>query len=223
MKYFNTLAKVLVMVSSLVAFALPSSAVTTKLVTFKAEVWADNWFALYINGKKVGEDSVSIKTERSFNSETLTFTASYPLTIGVIAKDYVENSSGLEYIGKPKQQIGDAGIGIQISEVASKRVVAYSSTTWKVLVIDKAPLNEACVTSKDPLAECKHAHIAIPKNWASSAFKDSTWSAASRFTAEEVGVKDGYFDISWTSKMQLIWSADLRLDNTILLRKTIKK
>ncbi len=223
MKHFNRLVKVFMLALSLVALALPSSAAATKEITFKAEVWADNWFALYINGKKVGEDSVSIKTERSFNSETLIFKASYPLTIGIVAKDYVENNSGLEYIGKPNQQIGDAGIAIQISEVASKRIVTYSSTTWKVLVIDKAPLNEACVTSRDPLNECEHANIPIPTKWASSAFKDLTWSAASRFTAEQVGVKQGYFDISWTPKMQLIWSADLRLDNTILLRKIIKK
>ncbi|NBR94458.1 MAG: PEBP family protein, partial [Actinobacteria bacterium] len=35
-------------------------AVSAKTISFKAEIWADNWFALYINGKKVGEDSVSI-------------------------------------------------------------------------------------------------------------------------------------------------------------------
>jgi len=74
-------------------------AVSAKTISFKAEIWADNWFALYINGKKVGEDSVSIKTERSFNSETISFKATYPLTVGVIAKDYVENNSGWNISG----------------------------------------------------------------------------------------------------------------------------
>ena len=46
---------------------------------FVAEVWADNWFALYVNGELVGEDSTPITTERSFNAETITFTATYPL------------------------------------------------------------------------------------------------------------------------------------------------
>ena len=45
---------------------------------FVAEVWADNWFALYVNGELVGEDSTPITTERSFNAETITFTATYP-------------------------------------------------------------------------------------------------------------------------------------------------
>tara|TARA_R110002073_G_scaffold336577_1_gene536010 strand:+ start:99648 stop:99929 length:282 start_codon:yes stop_codon:yes gene_type:complete len=40
-----------------------------------AEIWVDNWFALYVNGEKVLEDSVAITTERSFNAETFTITA----------------------------------------------------------------------------------------------------------------------------------------------------
>ena len=52
-----------------------SQAVTSKSVSFQAEVWADNWFELYINGKKVGQDSAPITTERSFNSEKIKFSA----------------------------------------------------------------------------------------------------------------------------------------------------
>jgi hypothetical protein len=77
-------------------FSAPTHAVVAKSVTFQAEVWADNWFALYVNGKKVGEDSIPITTEKSFNSEKIKFTATYPLTIGVFAKDFTENASGLE-------------------------------------------------------------------------------------------------------------------------------
>ena len=76
----------------------PVQAARTKS-TFLAEVWADNWFALYVNGKKVGQDSVPITTERSFNAERITFTATYPLTIAIMGKDFKENDSGLEYIG----------------------------------------------------------------------------------------------------------------------------
>lgn len=196
-------------------------AVTHKTVTFRAEVWADNWFALYVNGRKVGEDSVSIKTERSFNSEVITFKASYPLTIGVMAKDYVENASGLEYIGKPNQQIGDAGIAFQISETSTGKLVDYSNSTWKVLVIDKAPLNQECVSSPDPLQDCKRKNISIPKSWMAASYKDGAWKAANQFSQEEVGVKEGYFDILWNEKTKLIWSSDLKLDNTILLRKKV--
>ena len=75
-----------------------ADSVATASSTFEAEVWADNWFALYVNGELVGEDSVPITTERSFNSETITFDADYPLTIAIEAKDFKEDDSGLENI-----------------------------------------------------------------------------------------------------------------------------
>ena len=200
----------------------PAQAVTSKSISFQAEIWADNWFSLYINGKKVGEDSVSISTERSFNSEKIKFTASYPLTIGVIAKDFIENSSGLEYIGKPNQQIGDGGIIIQIRELATGKVIAYSSRDWKVFTVNKAPLNPECVKSNNPLADCKSLITSIPSNWASTTFKDTSWKNASEYSREAVGVKDGFFDFSWSPSASLIWSSDLKLDNTILLRRVIK-
>jgi phosphatidylethanolamine-binding protein (PEBP) family uncharacterized protein len=185
-------------------------------------VWADNWFALYVNGKKVGEDSTPITTEKSFNSEKIKFTATYPLTIGVFAKDFTENASGLEYIGKPNQQIGDAGIILQIREVSSGRIVAQTSSDWKVLTINKAPLNPECVTSNNPTVDCKSSNAKVPTSWASASFKDATWKFASEFSAETVGVKDGYFDFTWSPSARLVWSSDLKLDNAILLRKVVK-
>jgi phosphatidylethanolamine-binding protein (PEBP) family uncharacterized protein len=189
--------------------------------TFQAEVWADNWFALYINGKKVGEDSVPITTTKSFNSEKIKFTASYPFTIGVIAKDYTENSSGLEYIGQPKQQIGDAGIVLQIRDLTSGKIVSTTDKSWKTLLVNKAPLNAECVTSKNPIQDCKYTNTAIPANWATNTFKDSQWESAIEFTEKEVGVKEGYFDIVWSPSSKLIWTSNLKLDNTILIRKAV--
>ena len=197
------------------------NAATAKSTTFQAEVWADNWFALYINGKKVGEDSVPITTTKSFNSEKIKFTTSYPFTVGIIAKDYTENSSGLEYIGQPKQQIGDAGIVLQIRDLTSGKIVSTTDKSWKTLLINKAPLNAECVTSKNPIQDCKYANTAIPANWATSSFKDSQWGNATEFTEKEVGVKEGYFDIAWSPSSKLIWTSNLKLDNTILIRKTV--
>ena len=200
----------------------PTHAVVSKSIAFQAEVWADNWFALYINGKKVGEDSIPITTEKSFNSEKIKFSATYPLTIAVIAKDFTENSSGLEYIGKPNQQIGDAGIILQIREVVSDRVIAQTQNDWKVLTVNKAPLNPECVTSINPINDCKSSNVKIPSTWDSPSYKDTSWMPATEFSKEEVGVKDGYFDFTWTPSAALIWSSDLKLDNIILLRKVIK-
>ena len=212
------------LVIPVLVFAIPTSAyaVASKSMAFQAEVWADNWFALYVNGKKVGEDSVSINTEKSFNSEKIKFSASYPLTIAVIAKDFTENSSGLEYIGKPNQQIGDGGIILQIREVVSGRVITQTAHDWRVLALNKAPLNPECVTSNNPIKDCKSSNIKIPTTWASPSYKDTSWKLATEFSKEAVGVKDGYFDFTWSPSAALIWSSDLKLDNTILLRKVIK-
>ena len=83
-------AFVLVLVLS--TLSVPAEAAPKKSITFQAEIWVDNWFALYINGKKVGEDSVPITTERSFNSEKIKFTATYPFTVGLMVRDFTENS-----------------------------------------------------------------------------------------------------------------------------------
>lgn len=202
-------------------YPAPVQAATSKPVSFQAEVWVDNWFALYINGKQVGQDSVPITQEKSFNSEKIKFTATYPFTVGLLVKDFTENASGLEYIGKPNQQIGDGGAILQIRDLSTNKVVLVTDSSWKSLVINKAPLNAECVKSLNPLTDCKFSNVSIPKNWSTISFKDNSWNSASIFSKEEVGVKEGYFDINWSPSASLIWSSDLKLDNTILLRKTI--
>jgi hypothetical protein len=87
-------------------------------------VWADNWFALYVNGELVGEGSVPITTERSFNAETFTFEASYPLTIAIEVKDFKETDSGVEYIGERNQQMGDGGLTAQFFDTETGSLVA---------------------------------------------------------------------------------------------------
>ncbi len=189
---------------------------------FTAEVWADNWFSMYVNGVKVGEDSVPITTERSFNSETISFTATYPLTIAMVTKDYKQNDSGLEYIGTDRQQVGDGGFIAQITEASTGKVVATTNADWRGLVIHQAPLNLSCEKSTSPDTDCTSRISAEPSNWFSSAFDDSQWTVASTYSEEAVGAKDGYNDISWSPNAKLIWTSNLKIDNTILWRFTVK-
>jgi hypothetical protein len=186
--------------------------------TFVAEVWADNWFSLSVNGELVGEDSVPITTERSFNAETITFEASYPLTIAIEAKDFKETDSGLEYIGEGNQQMGDGGIIAQITDTATGEVIAVTSSDWSVLVVHRAPLNTECEKSADPDTACEYEIIETPANWAQADFDDSGWTAATEWSEGDVGPKDGYDQISWDGSARLIWGTDLKVDNTILLR-----
>ena len=198
-----------------------TTAVKSAQSTFTAEVWADNWFSLYINGKLVGEDSVPITTEKSFNSERITFTASYPFTIAMVAKDFKQNDTGLEYIGTDRQQMGDGGFVAQFTDNSTGKVVAFTNSSWRGLVVHQAPLNVSCEKSKTPDTECTSRISAEPAGWSQTSFNDASWSSASTYSKEQVGVKDGYNDISWSSNAQIIWTSDLEIDNTILWRYVV--
>jgi len=198
-----------------------TTAVKSAQSTFTAEVWADNWFSLYINGKLVGEDSVPITTEKSFNSERITFTASYPFTIAMVTKDFKQNDTGLEYIGTDRQQMGDGGFIAQFTDTSTGRVVATTSSAWRGLVIHQAPLNKSCEKSSKPEVDCTSRIATEPSGWTQTSFNDSSWTAANTYSKEAVGVKDGYNNISWSSSAQLIWTSDLEIDNTILWRYTV--
>ncbi|MEO1058722.1 MAG: PEBP family protein [Actinomycetota bacterium] len=189
--------------------------------TFVAEVWADNWFALYVDGELVGQDSVPITTERSFNAETISFEASYPFTVAVEAKDFIETDSGLEYIGQQNQQIGDGGIIVQITDTSTGETVAVSDADWAALAIHQAPLNPECVRSASPDTDCESAIIDAPIGWTEAGFDDGAWSAATVWSESAVSPKDGYDEIDWDAAAQLIWGADLEIDNTVLLRTTV--
>ncbi|TDT18175.1 hypothetical protein BDK89_3792 [Ilumatobacter fluminis] len=189
--------------------------------TFRIEVWADNWAAVYVDGELVGEDSVPITTERSFNSETFTFEASYPFTIAIEAKDFKETDSGIEYIGEQNQQMGDGGLIAQVTDAATGEVVAVTDDAWTALVVHRAPLNTDCEDDPVPDDTCEFEITETPEGWADADFDDSEWSDATEWSADAVNPKDGYGDIAWDSDAQFIWGADLEVDNTILLRYTV--
>lgn len=198
--------------------AAPTSAAASGARTFKAQVWADNWFALYLADTLVGQDSVPITTERSFNSETFTFPGTYPLELNFVIKDYKENDSGLEYIGLPNQQMGDGGFIMQITDQTTGRVVAVSGSAMKCLVIHKAPLNPSCEKSATPLTACQFRSDPEPAGWRLPGYDTSGWETATVYTPAQIGVKEGYFDIAWDSASRLIWTSDLKSDNTLLCK-----
>ena len=66
------------------------------------------------------EDSTPITTEPSFNAEAFVFNAEYPLQLNFVAKDYKADDTGLEYIGRSNQQMGDGGLIAQFTDVATE-------------------------------------------------------------------------------------------------------
>ncbi len=191
-----------------------------------ADIWVDNWFEMYVNGEKVIEDSMPITTERSFNAETVTFTADLPAQIVIMAKDFKENDTGLEYIGTRRQQMGDGGLIAQIKDAETGEIVAVTNGTARCLVVHRAPLDISCADENDPVAgqgACAFEETAIPADWASPDFDDSAWPAATEHSERAVRPKDGYDEISWDNSARLIWSYDLVQDNTLLCRLTVNE
>lgn len=202
--------------------ALPVTAVNAE--TYSADVWADNWFEMRIDGQTVMEDSVPITTERSFNAESFRFTAQPPFTIGLIAKDFKENDSGLEYIGTRRQQMGDGGVIVQIKDAAGD-VVAVSDDAWRCLVIHSAPLDKSCANESHPVAgegACAFEATDAPDGWDLADFDATDWPAASLYSAAEVRPKGGYDDIAWSPSAQFIWGPDLEQSNTVLCRLVVE-
>ncbi|NND43387.1 MAG: PEBP family protein [Silicimonas sp.] len=192
--------------------------------TFSADVWADNWFAMRIDGAQVAEDSVPITTERSFNAESFQFDAERPFTIGLVAKDFIENDTGLEYIGTNRQQMGDGGIIVQIMDAAGAPV-AVSNADWQCHVIHTAPLDKSCEDEANPVAGegvCGNDITEEPDGWDTADFDASNWSQANVYTAAQVDPKMGYDDVTWTETAEFIWGPDLEQSNTVLCRLTVE-
>ena len=190
-------------------------------VAFRGEAWADNWFALFSGDRLLAEDRVPITTERSFNAETFAFKAVYPLTLAFVLKDYKENDSGLEYIGKANQQMGDGGFIFQLTDVGRNRKVLLTTTAFRCLVIHRAPLNPSCEKDANPLQSCQFRSDPEPTGWKAAGFDDRGWPQATEHTAAAVSPKDGYLQIAWDPAARFIWGPDLKLDNTVLCRATV--
>ena len=188
------------------------------------EVWADNWFALYLGERLIIEDSTPVTTERSFNAESFVFNGDYPLQLNLVAKDFKENDTGLEYIGARNQQMGDGGFIAQFTDPASGSLIAASDDSWRCLAMHEAPLDRACEDETDPtpgVAPCQFNSASAPEGWMSPDFDDSAWPHAREFSPAAVRPKGGYDRIEWRDEARLIWTADLETHNTLLCRLTV--
>lgn len=207
-----------------VSLSLTLAALPVFAETYSADVWADNWFELRIDGVQVAEDSVPITTERSFNAESFTFEAQPPFVLGLVAKDFKENDTGLEYIGSRRQQMGDGGVILQIRDALGQTAVV-SDAAWQCLVIHTAPLDKSCEQARDPVAgqgACTFDTMDEPTGWDTADFDASLWPAATVHTSRAVDPKDGYNRISWDDAAEFIWGPDLEQANTVLCRLKVE-
>jgi len=202
-----------------------SQAETLGSLSISADVWADNWFAFYLGEQLVIEDSVPITTERSFNKESFMFNADYPLVLNIIAKDFKENDTGLEYIGTNRQQMGDGGLIAQFTDSSTGEMIAVTNSDWQCLVIHEAPLDKTCEAAAKPVAgeaPCDFIAVEEPVGWKNADYDTSSWSPASIYSASAVDPKDGYNQVTWDASAEFIWGNDLETSNTLLCQLTVQ-
>lgn len=208
------------------AVSVRQTGVGTGSVEIRGEVWADNWFAFYLGETLVAEDTVPITTERSFNAEVFEFKADYPLVLNFVVKDFKQDDSGLEYIGTRRQQIGDGGFIAQFTDVSTGQTIAVTDENWKCYVLHEGPLDPACAEVRSPqpgIAPCDFLRREEPAGWKSAGFDDGSWTLVSSYSEREVRPKEGYDQIRWDGSARLIWSSDLKLHNTVLVRLVIEE
>lgn len=168
--------------------------------TITLNAYADNWCAIFINGKLAAVDAIDFLPHNQISARIL---PEYPMTIAVLAKDNADPATGLEYGNK----IGDAGFILKLGDGT------VTSATWKARSFFRGPLNSNLA---NPAVE----HTPLPANWYAPDFDDSGWESATEYTAERVGPDGDYVAADFTNA-KFIWTSDLNLDNTIVLRTVV--
>jgi phosphatidylethanolamine-binding protein (PEBP) family uncharacterized protein len=170
--------------------------------TVHINVYADNWFVMFINSELVAVDSIKFTPH---NVVSLDILPEYPMTIAVMAKDNADPKTGMEY----GDHIGDGGFVIKFADGT------VSNASWKAKNFFKGPLNH---DSANPKVE----HTPIPDKWWAVDFDDSRWANAVEYTEERVNPKEPYYNADFGGA-KFIWSEDLDLDNTVIFRTKIEK
>ncbi len=170
--------------------------------TMKLNVYADNWFMLYVNGRLVAVDSIQFTPH---NVVSVDFLPEYPMTIAVLVKDNADPKTGLEY----GTSIGDGGFCLKFADGT------VTSSKWKAKNFLHGPINR-------DTANPKVKQEPLPANWWATNFNDSTWKNAKEYSVEEVDPKQPFFDNDFAGA-KFIWSDDIALDNTVIFRTRIEK
>lgn len=170
--------------------------------TIKVNVYADNWFVMFINGELVAVDSIKFTPH---NVVAIDILPEYPMTIAIMAKDNADPKTGLEY----GDHIGDGGFIIKFADGT------VSNATWKAKNFFKGPIDRDV---KNPRVE----HTPIPEGWWKTDFDDSKWPNATEFTEQRVNPKQPFYEADFAGA-KFIWSDDLDLDNTVIFRTKVDK
>jgi len=170
----------------------------------------------------------------------VTFRAKRPYTYALKLVDWEEKLGlGMEKMPGNDWHPGDGGVIARFSDGT------VSDSSWRAQSFYIAPVaspddvvetGNVHDTTKlgrvHPLAHkptcrehCYAVHYAIPENWATPAFDDSTWPHAYAYTDEEVGVTSLTAYTRYPEALKgarWIWTVNLVYDNLVLARKTVR-
>ena len=171
--------------------------------TIRANVYADNWFMLYINGELAAVDSIAFIPHNVISVDIL---PAYPMTIAVMAKDNADPKTGMEYANT---NIGDGGFILKFGDGT------VTDSSWKAKCFSRGPIDG---DTRNPRVEA----TPIPDGWYATDFDDSDWGRAKEYSERDIDPKQPFYAADFKGA-KFIWTDDLLLDNTVLFRRTIPK
>ena len=169
--------------------------------TIRANVYADNWFQLYVNGELVAVDSIAFIPHNVISVDLL---PKYPMTIAVMARDNADPKTGMEYANT---QVGDGGFILKFADGT------VTDGAWKARCFSRGPVGG---DTKNP----RVANEPIPADWFAVDFDDSGWARAREYTEEDVDPKQPFHEADFAGA-KFIWTDDLKLDNTVIFRRRV--
>ncbi|NNM30574.1 MAG: YHYH protein, partial [Akkermansiaceae bacterium] len=170
--------------------------------TIKANIYADNWFVMYINGRLAAVDSIPFIPHNVISVELL---PEYPMTIAVMARDNGHPRTGMEY---NNTNTGDGGFILKFGDGT------VTGTKWKAKNFFHGPVGGDEANPKVQVEK-------IPANWFAVDFDDSGWGNAKEYTEGEINPKQPFYDHDFKGA-QWIWSDSLKLDNTVIFRHRVE-
>ena len=170
--------------------------------TVKGAMYADNWFAMYINGKLVAVDSIDFLPH---NVVAIDLLPEYPMTIAVIAKDNADPKTACEY----GRSIGDGGFILKFADGT------VTDASWKAKCVFHGPIDR---DTADPRVRTEP----LPENWFAADFDDAAWENATEWPEDRIRPKQPFFEHDFKGA-KWIWTGDLDLDNTVLFRRKVEK
>ena len=170
--------------------------------TIRANVYADNWFVLFINGRLAAVDPIDFLPHNVVSVDLL---PAYPMTIAVLAMDNADPRTGHEY----GTSIGDGGFILKFSDGT------VTNASWKARTFFRGPLP---ATGGGKRVE----HQPLPARWYAVDFDDSDWLPAVEYSVERVRPKEAFHQADFFGA-RFIWTGDLDLDNTVVFRTRIER